>query len=112
MLKSKMPIYCSGLALALMTGAFSAMPVQAQAVEEYAYATQADDDDFTASDANVIDDDDGDDSAAAVDDEDDGVDTIASGDGEQRCAAQFRSFDPSSGTYMTYDGDRVPCPYL
>ena len=26
------------------------------------------------------------------------------------CAQRFRSYDPSSGTYMGYDGQRHPCP--
>lgn len=28
------------------------------------------------------------------------------------CAARFRSFDPSSGTYLSYSGVRLLCPYL
>lgn len=32
--------------------------------------------------------------------------------GEARCEATFRSYDPSSGTYMGYDGIRRTCPYL
>lgn len=32
--------------------------------------------------------------------------------GEARCEATFRSYDPSSGTYMGYDGVRRMCPYL
>jgi hypothetical protein len=35
-----------------------------------------------------------------------------SGGGEARCEATFRSYDPSSGTYMGYDGVRRACPYL
>jgi len=47
--------------------------------------------------------------AAVPDDDDDGElqDNAAS-----RCAAQFRSFEPDTGYYTTYDGDRVLCPYL
>ena len=30
----------------------------------------------------------------------------------QRCADTYRSFDPRSGTYMGYDGERHVCPYL
>jgi hypothetical protein len=26
------------------------------------------------------------------------------------CAQRFRSYDPASGTYMGYDGQRHPCP--
>jgi hypothetical protein len=33
-------------------------------------------------------------------------------EGLARCAAQFRSFEPETGYYTTYDGDRVLCPYL
>jgi hypothetical protein len=33
-------------------------------------------------------------------------------EGLSRCAAQFRSFEPETGYYTTYDGDRVLCPYL
>jgi hypothetical protein len=29
---------------------------------------------------------------------------------EGYCAQRFRSYDPSSGTYMGYDGQRHPCP--
>jgi hypothetical protein len=32
--------------------------------------------------------------------------------GEELCRARFRSFDPETGTYTTYDGDTVLCPYL
>lgn len=35
-----------------------------------------------------------------------------SGGGYARCEATFRSFDPSSGTYVGYDGVRRMCPYL
>lgn len=33
-------------------------------------------------------------------------------DGLSRCAAQFRSFEPETGYYTTYSGERVLCPYL
>src|SRR5690606_4158656 len=36
----------------------------------------------------------------------------ADGGGMELCARRFRSFDPSSGTYMTYRGVRKVCPYL
>ncbi len=32
--------------------------------------------------------------------------------GASACAREFRSFDPASGTYTTYDGAQVLCPYL
>jgi BA14K-like protein len=28
------------------------------------------------------------------------------------CERRFRSFDPATGTYRTYSGERVMCPYL
>jgi hypothetical protein len=34
------------------------------------------------------------------------------GDGMARCAATFRSFNPSTGTYTTYGGETRMCPYL
>jgi BA14K-like protein len=33
-------------------------------------------------------------------------------EGLSRCAAQFRSFEPDTGYYTTYAGERVLCPYL
>lgn len=39
---------------------------------------------------------------------DDGYDA----DGAERCAAEFRSFNPATGTYTGYDGVVRPCPYL
>jgi hypothetical protein len=34
----------------------------------------------------------------------------SSGGGEDYCAQRFRSYDPSTGTYLGYDGQRHPCP--
>jgi len=34
------------------------------------------------------------------------------GQGMAACARRFSSFDPGSGTYVTYSGERVMCPYL
>jgi BA14K-like protein len=34
----------------------------------------------------------------------------SNGGGEGYCAQRFRSYDPSTGTYMGYDGQRHPCP--
>jgi hypothetical protein len=34
------------------------------------------------------------------------------GNGSARCAARFRSFEPSTGMYTTYGGQRRLCPYL
>ena len=33
-------------------------------------------------------------------------------DGIAACEARFRSFDPATGTYTTYSGEQVLCPYL
>jgi hypothetical protein len=32
------------------------------------------------------------------------------GDAEAYCMSRFKSYDPGSGTYLGYDGDRHPCP--
>jgi len=32
------------------------------------------------------------------------------GDASAYCAQRFRSYDPASGTYLGYDGERHPCP--
>ncbi|MGO9475335.1 MAG: BA14K family protein [Rhodomicrobium sp.] len=32
--------------------------------------------------------------------------------GVAACEREFRSFDPASGTYVTYGGEVLPCPYL
>ena len=34
----------------------------------------------------------------------------AGGGDEGYCAQRFRSYDPSTGTYLGYDGQRHPCP--
>jgi uncharacterized membrane protein len=31
-------------------------------------------------------------------------------DADAYCSQRFRSYDPASGTYLGYDGDRHPCP--
>lgn len=121
----------SSLAFALIMGALAASPLHAQtyASPYPAAVTVADSDDID----DLEDNDDADDNAAPGDDldddsgpaddsagigDDDGDDNDAdqrdySGlDGEARCEAQFRSFEPGSGTYVTLDGDRVRCPYL
>jgi BA14K-like protein len=38
------------------------------------------------------------------------TDTYAAGGDSASCAARFRSYDPASGTYLGYDGQRHPCP--
>ena len=32
------------------------------------------------------------------------------GDSSAYCAQRYRSYDPASGTYLGYDGQRHPCP--
>ena len=32
------------------------------------------------------------------------------GDASAYCAQTYRSYDPASGTYLGYDGQRHPCP--
>jgi hypothetical protein len=32
--------------------------------------------------------------------------------GVAACARRFRSFNPATGTYTTYAGEQVVCPYL
>jgi len=40
-------------------------------------------------------------------------DALGEGDsGEAACSRRFRSFDPETGTYTTYSGQQVMCPYL
>ena len=29
---------------------------------------------------------------------------------DQYCSQRYKSYDPASGTYLGYDGDRHPCP--
>jgi hypothetical protein len=38
--------------------------------------------------------------------------TSGTNDAYARCSAQFRSFDPQSGTYTAYTGEQRVCPYL
>jgi hypothetical protein len=53
--------------------------------------------------------------AAAVDDDDE-VEMIAPGpravtaDAAAACARKYRSYDPRSGTFLSLDGMRKPCP--
>lgn len=48
----------------------------------------------------------------ALDDDEEREVIIADRDAMAQCAATFRSFDPATGTYVTYAGDTVRCPYL
>ena len=34
----------------------------------------------------------------------------AGGDAEAYCLQRYKSYDPASGTYLNYDGNRYPCP--
>lgn len=34
----------------------------------------------------------------------------ARADGAAYCSQRYKSYDPASGTYLGYDGDRHPCP--
>jgi hypothetical protein len=47
-----------------------------------------------------------------VDEDDEDEVRIVYRDGMQRCAETFRSFDPPTGTYVTYDGETRLCPFL
>jgi hypothetical protein len=44
--------------------------------------------------------------AAAVDNRD----SYAMAQGDSYCAQRYRSYDPATGTFMGYDGQRHPCP--
>jgi hypothetical protein len=47
------------------------------------------------------------------DDDDDDEDVeFLNRSGYARCVATFRSFDPSTGTYVSYAGETKRCPYL
>jgi hypothetical protein len=35
---------------------------------------------------------------------------VAQGGNTSYCEARFRSYDPASGTYLGFDGQRHPCP--
>jgi hypothetical protein len=48
----------------------------------------------------------------ADDDDDEDEVLIVHRDGMQRCADAFRSFNPATGTYVTYDGETRVCPYI
>ena len=40
----------------------------------------------------------------------DNRDSYAMDRGDSYCAQRYRSYDPASGTFMGYDGQRHPCP--
>ena len=35
---------------------------------------------------------------------------VSGGDSAGYCAQRYKSYDPASGTYLGYDGQRHPCP--
>lgn len=74
-----------------------------------------DDDDSYAVEERYIEDDPGPPFAQFDDDDDDDdvdeVRVVYRG-GMQRCADTFRSFNPDTGTYVTYQGETRVCPYL
>jgi hypothetical protein len=118
-LSIKLPKLILGLSLVVLAGA-SSFPALAQTVDDDGarYDSQTppgvvgdDDDDDDGSD-------DGDDSRDAAQDDDDDDrsdddrDVSALSEEERRCAAEFSSFDPVSGTYLNDNGERERCPHL
>jgi hypothetical protein len=113
-----------GFALAFAAGAFMSSPVVAQSYDDaydqsYEEAAIDDgddgiaDDDDAEFDGDAFEDGDADDNVSVMDDgSEDYEPGTAVGSAHERCAARFRSFEPQSGTYVTYGGDRVLCPYL
>jgi BA14K-like protein len=41
-----------------------------------------------------------------------GTGVVYAENGVAACARRFRSFDPATGTYTSYTGEQVVCPYL
>jgi BA14K-like protein len=79
--------------------------VKAQYVGEGYYATPGEyygDDDYDADEGPAVI------SAAPAEVEEGAYDAS----GLALCQDRFRSFDPATGTYTTYEGETVPCPYL
>jgi hypothetical protein len=121
-LSSKLPACLSGFAIALLAGAclFLPLPAQAQSTDDDVTYSSPDqqqndaiapqDDDDASLDEEVLpptaDDDN------SEDRRDDDRQDFARSEEESRCIAEFRSFDPVSGTYTTEDGERMKCPYL
>jgi len=54
--------------------------------------------------------DDDSDYADSYDDSDEAVSPAPSDGDTSYCVERFRSYDPASGTYLGYDGQRHPCP--
>ena len=88
--------------LSLGLAASYSIAAAAQEIIEETYTVEE-----VAPPAAVIEDD-----TAVIEDDDDAEVIIADRDGMARCAATFRSFDPDTGTYVTYDGETLRCPYL
>jgi len=80
-----------------------------------AYAQQFDDDDSYVVEERYLSDE-PDQPVAMFDDDDDDDDgdevRVVYRGGMQRCADTFRSFNPNTGTYVTYQGETRLCPYL
>lgn len=136
MLNYKLPIHLTGLAVAFFAGVAFVAPVQAQSSDDDStyssrggyrddvYSSRGSDgndvkpDDDTDNDVDTGDTDDN--AQAGVADSDRDGDDQSADDGqnyarseeENRCIAEFRSFDPATGMYVTEDGDRERCPYL
>lgn len=94
-----------GLVALGLTSSFGLAAV-AQEFDEDRYVVEERDIDDDAGPPVVEYDDDDDDDADAVQ-----LRVVYRG-GEQRCAATFRSYDSTTGTYVSYDGDTRRCPYL
>lgn len=90
------------LSLGLASGYSLAAAAQEIIEETYTVERYADDDDWEADPPAVV----------LEDDADDPGYVVADRDGVAECAARFRSFDPSTGTYVTYNGETRTCPYL
>jgi len=89
----------------LAVGGLAAAPVaRAQSVVVEAPASYSDEFDPIAQDDPLVQDDD------IIDFDGDAI--VTSQVGLDRCAATFRSFDPTTGTYTGYDGLKRMCPYL
>lgn len=79
--------------------------------EEYAVPAPGDDDDAGA----MMDEDETTDTADTAGDSDEAPGPAISGGQREamaRCWERYRSFDPATDTYTTYDGEQRPCPYL
>lgn len=87
-----------------LLGVWLPRPSRAQSVVIEAPASYLDEFDPIAQDDPIVQDDD------VIDFDGDAI--VTSQVGLDRCAATFRSFDPTTGTYTGYDGLKRMCPYL